>query len=93
MSINKLGHYIWRRIQKDNSDPKFRKKKPQDMMSGLFLGPSDIQKYVNDYFDYGIDHMGDEGCADDYDTGVIPFPDNPSERIDKYWDDADGKEE
>ena len=50
MSINKLGHYIWRRIQKDNSDPKFRKKKPQDMMSGLFLGPSDIQKYVNDYF-------------------------------------------
>ena len=56
MSINKLGHYIWRRIQKDNSDPKFRKKKPQDMMSGLFLGPSDIQKYVNDYFDYGIAH-------------------------------------
>jgi hypothetical protein len=87
MSTNKLGHYIWRRIQKDNSNPDNRKKRAQDMMSGLFIGPKDIQRYVNDYFNYGIDHMGD------YDPGVIPFPNNPSERIDKYWDEADGKEE
>ena len=94
MSINKLGHYLWRRIQKDNSNPKFRNRKPRDMMSGLFIGPSDIQRYVNDYFDYGIDHMGNDDCADDvYDPSVVPFPSNPSDRIDKYWDDADGKEE
>ena len=75
---NKLGHYIWRRIQKDNTNPKFIKMKPRDMMSGLFLGPSDIQRYVNDYFEYGVDHMGDDECADD--------------RIERYWDDPDGVE-
>ena len=76
--INKLGHYIWRRIQKDNGNPENRKKRPRDMMSGLFLGSSDIQRYVNDYFEYGVDHMGDDECADD--------------RIERYWDDPDGVE-
>ena len=93
MSINKLGHYIWRRIQKDNSNPDNRKKRAQDMMSGLYIGPSDIQRYVNDYFHYGIDHMGGDECADDYDPGIVPFPNNPSDRIDKFWDDADGRED
>jgi len=84
-NINLLGHYIWRRIQKDNSNHEFRMKRPQEWITGLFVGSSDIQRYIDDYFNYGIDHMGgpdfeiDDECADD--------------RIERYWDDADGKEE
>ena len=48
-------------------------------MTGLYIGPDDIQRYVNDYFNYGIDHMGDDESAED--------------RIERYWDEADGKEE
>tara|TARA_B100001123_G_C15338582_1_gene1033826 strand:- start:5689 stop:5970 length:282 start_codon:yes stop_codon:yes gene_type:complete len=93
MSTNLLGDYIWKRLQKDNIDPEFRKSRPQEMMTGLFVGPSDIQRYIDDYFNYGIDYTGNDECADDYDPGIVPFPNNPSDRIDKYWDDADGKEE
>ena len=76
--INKLGHYIWKRIQKDNIGEK-KNKNPREMMTGLFIGPSDIQRYVNDYFEYGIDYTGDDNeSADD--------------RIERYWDDADGEE-
>lgn len=78
MSLNLLGHYIFRRIQKDNSNPTIRKTRPRESMSGLYIGADDIQKYVNDYFDYGIDHMGDDECAED--------------RIERYWDDSDGIE-
>ena len=79
MSLNLLGHYIWRRIQKDNSNHEFRMKRPQEWITGLFVGPSDIQRYIDDYFSYGIDHTGNDECADD--------------RIERYWDEADGKEE
>jgi len=78
--INKLGHYIWRRIQKDNGNPENRKKRPRDMMSGLFIGPSDIQRYVNDYFEYGIDYTGDDNIT-------------AEDRIDKYWDEPEGLEQ
>ena len=54
-------------------------KRPQEWITGLFVGPSDIQRYIDDYFNYGIDHTGNDECADD--------------RIERYWDDADGKEE
>ena len=57
-NINLLGHYIWRRIQKDNSNHEFRMKRPQEWITGLFVGSSDIQRYIDDYFNYGIDHMG-----------------------------------
>ena len=53
--------------------------KPRESMTGLYIGPDDIQRYINDYFDYGIYHMGDDECAED--------------RIERYWDEADGKEE
>ena len=79
MSLNLLGHYIWKRIQKDNTDNRNIKFKPRESMTGLYIGPDDIQRYINDYFDYGIDHMGDDECADDM--------------IERYWDEADGKEE
>ena len=79
MSLNLLGHYIWKRIQKDNTDNRNIKFKPRESMTGLYIGPDDIQRYINDYFDYGIDHMGDDECAED--------------RIERYWDEADGKDE
>ena len=41
---NKLGHYIWRRMQADNIKPERRKSKPRDMMSGLFIGPKAFQR-------------------------------------------------
>ena len=50
------------------------------MMSGLFIGPSDIQRYVNDYFEYGIDYTGDDNIT-------------AEDRIDKYWDEPDGLEQ
>ena len=78
MSLNLLGHYIWKRIQKDNTDNRNIKFKPRESMTGLYIGPDDIQRYINDYFDYGIDHMGDHECADD--------------KIERYWDEPDGNE-
>ena len=46
MSLNLLGHYIWKRIQKDNTDNRNIKHKPRESMTGLYIGPSDIQRYV-----------------------------------------------
>ena len=37
-------------MQADNIKPERRKSKPRDMMSGLFIGPKDFQRYVNDYW-------------------------------------------
>ena len=77
--INKLGDYIFKRIQKDNSDFRNIKYKPRESMTGLYISSKDIQRYVNDYFNYGIDHKGDDESAED--------------KIERYWDDADGREE
>ena len=78
MSLNLLGDYIFKRIQKDNTDNRNIKYKPRESMTGLYIGAKDIQRYINDYFNYGIDHMGDNEGADD--------------RIERYWDDSDGIE-
>ena len=78
MSLNLLGDYIFKRIQKDNTDNRNIKYKPRESMTGLYIGAKYIQRYINDYFNYGIDHMGDNECADD--------------RIERYWDDSDGIE-
>ena len=33
---------------------------------GLYVNGKDIQRYVNDYHDYGVDYMGEDNeCADD----------------------------
>ena len=82
---NKLGHYIWRRMQADNIKPERRKSKPRDMMSGLFIGPKDFQRYVNEYFEFGIDYFG----GDDY----YQPEDFVEEKIDVYWDEGEGREE
>ena len=48
-------------------------------MYGLYVRPKDIQRYLEDYTDYGIDYFGEDNeCADD--------------KIERYWDDADGNE-
>ena len=78
-NINLLGDYIFKRIQKDNIFHENRMNHPREMMTGLYIGSSDIQRYIEDYFNYGIDHTGNDECADD--------------RVERYWDDADGKEE
>ena len=79
ININLLGDYIFKRIQKDNISHGNRMNHPREMMTGLYIGSSDIQRYIEDYFNYGIDHTGNDECADD--------------RVERYWDDADGKEE
>ena len=66
--INKLGDYIFKRIQKDNSDFRNIKYKPRESLTGLYISSKDIQRYVNDYFNYGIDHMGDDESAEDRTT-------------------------
>jgi len=81
---NKLGHYIWRRMQKDSGNVSFRNSKPRDMMTGLYLSSRDIQRYVNDYFEYGIDYFGDDDFYQPED-----FVEN---KIDVYWDEPDGEE-
>ena len=83
--INKLGHYIWRRIQKDNSN--FRKKKYNTKRydEWFYISSKDFQRYVNDYFDYGIDYFG----GDDF----YQPEDFVEEKIDVYWDEGDGREE
>ena len=72
-------------MQADKINPERRNSKPRDMMSGLFIGPKDFQRYVNDYFEYGIDYFG----GDDY-YQPEDFVEN---EIDVYWDEAEGREE
>ena len=53
--------------------------RPREYLTGLFISASDIQRYIKDYFEYGIDYFGEGNeCADD--------------KIERYWDDADGWE-
>ena len=45
MSHNKLGDYIFRRMQKENRMR--RNTHAREYMTGLYLTSSDIQRYVN----------------------------------------------
>ena len=54
------------------------------MMSGLYVSAHDFQRYVNDYFEYGIDYFG----GDDY----YQPEDFTDSKIDVYWDEGDGEE-
>ena len=55
------------------------KKKNAMNMYGLYIRPKDIQQYIKDYTDYGIDYFGEDNeCADD--------------KIDRYWDEPEGSE-
>ena len=102
MSLNKLGHYIFKRVCKDQK--LLRKTRPMNTY-GLYVNGRDIQQYVNDYLNYGMDYMGDDNVAAD---DVCHYSGLPSVKtynhfnegfidgdwqIDRYWDEAEGKEE
>ena len=51
-------------------------------MSGLYVSPKHIQKYIEDFVTYGFDYQGEDVTnIDDIDFEPIP----------KYWDESDGK--
>ena len=102
MSLNKLGHYIFKRVCKDQK--LLRKTRPMNTY-GLYVNGRDIQQYVNDYLNYGMDYMGDDNVAAD---DVCHYSGLPSVKtynhfnegfidgdwqIDRYWDEPEGKEE
>ena len=102
MPLNKLGHYIFKRVCKDQQ--LLRKSKPMNTY-GLYVNGGDIQRYVNDYLNYGMDYMGDDNVAAD---DVCHYSGLPSVKtyshfnegfidgdweIDRYWDEPEGKEE
>ena len=101
MSLNKLGHYIFKRVCKDQQ--LLRKTKPMNTY-GLYVQPKDIQRYINDYMNYGVDYTGDDNVAAE---DVCHYSGLPSVKtyshfnegfidgdweIDRYWDDAEGVE-
>jgi len=80
--LNKLGHYIFKRICKEQE--LFSKKRPRNTY-GLYITPKDIQRYVNDYMNYGIDFTGNDNVsAEDRYEYLI----NQSGK-ERYWDEAD----
>ena len=81
--FNKLGHYIFKRMCKDQKE--LRLKRPMNTY-GLYIQPKDLQRYIDDYMSYGIDYTGDDNMAPE-DRLV-----SNHERIDKYWDEPDGVE-
>ena len=84
--FNKLGHYLFKRICKDQN--KLAKSKPMNMY-GLFVTSEEIQRYVNDYMNYGIDYLGgDNMSSEDFIESQINKPGE-----ERYWDEPEGKEE
>ena len=91
MSLNKLGHYIFKRVCKDQQ--LLRKSTPMNTY-GLYVNGRDIQRYVNDYLNFGIDYMGEDNVAADdkvehYLEGFL----EGDWQIDTYWDEPEVKEE
>ena len=77
--INKLGEYLFQRICNDKE--RLSRKRPKNLW-GLYINKKDIQQYVWDYFNIGIDEDG-LVCSDDlYETQI----DKP---FDNYWDEKD----
>ena len=74
--MNKLGHYIFKRICKDQA--LMKNKRPMNMYV-LFVNTKDIQNYINDYMNYGIDYTGSDNIS-------------AEDTIERYWDEPEGKE-
>ena len=88
--LNKLGHYIFKRICKDQEV--LRKNRPMNTY-GLYVQPKDVQRYVDDYMNYGIDYTGDDNItADDKLEHFANGFHQGDWKIDPYWDGAEGKE-
>ena len=61
---------------------------------GLYVNGRDIQGYVNDYLNYGMDYMGDDNIsADDKMDHYLEGFFEGDWKIDTYWDEAEGREE
>ena len=86
--FNKLGHYLYKRICKDQK--KLSKSRPMNMY-GLFINDKDIQRYVNDYMNYGIDYTGDDNISAD-DKLEHYLEDFLEPNIERYWDEPEGDE-
>ena len=71
---NKLGQYIFQRICKDQDD--FSINRPMNMW-GLYVNGNDIQRYIWEYTNYGMDWNGEESAED---------------RCENYWDEDEGFE-
>ena len=99
--LNKLGHYIFKRICKDQE--LLRKSQPMNIY-GLYVRPSDIQRYISDYTNYGIDYTGEDNVAAEdicHYSGLRSTSSYAREdlkhylddffepMIEKYWDDKD----
>ena len=89
--LNKLGHYIFKRACKDQK--LLRKTRPMNTY-GLYVNGRDIQCYINEYLNYGMDYMGDDNIsADDKMEHYLEGFLEGDWQIDTYWDEAEGKEE
>ena len=91
MPLNKLGHYIFKRVCKDQK--LLRKSRPMNTY-GLYVNGRDIQRYINEYLNYGMDYMGEDNVAADdkvehYLEGFL----EGDWQIDTYWDEPEGVEE
>jgi len=73
--INKLGEYLFQRICNDQE--RLSRKRPKNLW-GLYINKKDIQQYVWDYFNIGID---EDGLME----AEINKPFN------NYWDESDGE--
>ena len=71
---NKLGQYIFQRICKDQDD--LRRTRPMNMW-GLYVNGNDIQRYIWEYNNYGMDWNGEESADDKWE---------------RYWDEPEGSE-
>ena len=71
LQITKIRLIIYQRL--------LRKTRPMNTY-GLYVQPSDIQNYINQYLNYGFDYTGDDNMSAD-------------DKIETYWDEAEGVEE
>ena len=61
---------------------------------GLYINGRDIQCYINEYLNYGMDYMGDDNIsADDKMEHYLEDFFEGDWKIDTYWDEAEGREE
>ena len=52
LNANKLGYYLWKRINQDQE--KLARTRPRNQ-HGLYINQSDLNEYIRDYFNYGVD--------------------------------------
>ena len=71
--VNKLGEYLYWRI--NNDQEKLARSRPRNL-NGLYINKHDLQSYVWDYFNIGLDETN-EPVGEELDSN------------ESYWDDRD----